>query len=323
MISWFKNGQLPNGKPVECSGCPLETLGQGFVPGEGSEQAEIMLVAEKAGEEEAVPTRCLTCSTTYEDWLTDQFAAGKLPDNPLLDSTIWRTDHIGHLVVGRPMIGGGGRLLDSMLNSAGIPRTQCFITNVVKCRVPFNMEPPPGAVDYCRQYHLRELEEVKPNVAVPIGNIALEWYTDHRDIRKYRGSVEPVDPARTRGLRKVLPILQPAGIMHSMGKHGVNQKLLIALTINDLRKLHRLRRDRSSEPLGEKFTIEPTIAQVRDFARSTGSEGYAVDIETPHDLDIYQCSLLCIAFHDYATDQTLCIPFILRREITGKGLRKS
>ena len=42
---------------------------------------------------------------------------------------------------GRPFVGASGRLLDSLLESIGLTRTDVFITNVVKDRPPDNRAP--------------------------------------------------------------------------------------------------------------------------------------------------------------------------------------
>ena len=39
---------------------------------------------------------------------------------------------------GKPFVGPSGRELDRLLKDAGIPRTECWITNVCKYEVPAN-----------------------------------------------------------------------------------------------------------------------------------------------------------------------------------------
>src|SRR5262245_34637088 len=300
-IEWFPNGQLPNGKPVECRGCALEEAGAGFVPGFGPEATNLVVCGEASGEEEAVPTRCLTCSTDYGVWL-ESGESGSPAE--------WRALHPGHLLVGQPFVGRSGMFLTRLMSQAGVPREQAYVTNVCKCRPPFNADPPEQAVLQCRQYLYRELEAIQPNLVVPVGNIALDWFTGHTGIRTYRGSVERLDPARTRGVLQAVPILHPAGIMRSVGKEQEsNRNLMISLTKTDLRKAGRLRWSKEPPPLVKNYIIEPSEDQVSDFATSTGLDGYMVDIETPYDVDIYACALLCVGFYDYATARALCLPF--------------
>ncbi|MQY83113.1 uracil-DNA glycosylase, partial [archaeon] len=42
---------------------------------------------------------------------------------------------------GKPFVGSAGKLLDSMLEEAGLERSKLFITNIVKCRPPKNRRP--------------------------------------------------------------------------------------------------------------------------------------------------------------------------------------
>src|SRR3954463_198513 len=44
---------------------------------------------------------------------------------------------------GRPFVGRGGQLLDTLLAEAGVDRAQVAVANVVKCRPPGNRTPTP------------------------------------------------------------------------------------------------------------------------------------------------------------------------------------
>src|SRR4030042_710559 len=89
---------------------------------------------------------------------------------------------------GTPFIGGAGFLLDSVLNSVGLVRSQVYITNVVKVR------PPNNEINRLRELDLTveefipllkdELERVKPNVVVALGALALETLTNNKGIMK-------------------------------------------------------------------------------------------------------------------------------------------
>lgn len=58
---------------------------------------------------------------------------------------------------GKPFQGASGRLLNEMLDSVGIPRSEVFITNVVKFRPQDNRDPTPdermAALPYLRREH--------------------------------------------------------------------------------------------------------------------------------------------------------------------------
>ncbi len=77
-----------------CTRCPLHATRTHAVPGEGPEEAGVMVVGE---------------------------APGRMEDK-----------------LGRPFVGPAGKLLDSLLELAGLSRSEVYITNVVKCRPPGN-----------------------------------------------------------------------------------------------------------------------------------------------------------------------------------------
>ena len=121
--------------------------------------------------------------------------------------------------LGRPFVGGAGKILDYMLVEAGIDRSDCYLTNVMHIR-PVNNDfgefyedagrKVPGTLlmdGYRRLF--KELEEVKPNVIIALGNEAMKALTRKVGITKYRGSILTVDGIGG----KVIPTLHPASIM--------------------------------------------------------------------------------------------------------------
>jgi uracil-DNA glycosylase family 4 len=96
--------------------------------------------------------------------------------------------------LGLPFQGPSGALLDEALFEAGIRRSDCYITNVVKYR------PPLGDV---KKYHIaginvddcikelweNEIHILRPNCILAIGDLALSAVTGHTGILLYRGSI--------------------------------------------------------------------------------------------------------------------------------------
>lgn len=91
---------------------------------------------------------------------------------------------------GRPFVGRAGRLLDLALMSAGFPREDVYICNVLKCRPPQNRNPQPDEVSACSPYLLRQVELVRPRVILAFGAFAAQTLlgTDV-SIGKLRGRV--------------------------------------------------------------------------------------------------------------------------------------
>ena len=57
-------------------------------------------------------------------------------------------------LAGKPFVGAGGRLLDELMNQAGLNRDEVYITNVVKCRPPNNRKPEPDEIQICTTNYL-------------------------------------------------------------------------------------------------------------------------------------------------------------------------
>jgi DNA polymerase len=76
---------------------------------------------------------------------------------------------------GRPFVGRAGKLLDLLLMSAGFPRAEVYICNVLKCRPPDNRNPLPDEVEVCTTRFLRpQLEAIRPRVLLAVGRFAVQ-----------------------------------------------------------------------------------------------------------------------------------------------------
>lgn len=92
---------------------------------------------------------------------------------------------------GRPFVGRAGRLLDLMLASAGFPRPEVYICNVLKCRPPNNRNPLPDEVTPCTTSFLHgQLEAIAPRVLLAVGKFAAQALLDSQEsIGRLRGTV--------------------------------------------------------------------------------------------------------------------------------------
>jgi len=131
----------------------------------------------KAGEIEALPDLatlravadvCTRCPL-HESRTRPVFADGS-PDARVLcvgEAPGQREDETG-----LPFVGRAGQLLDLLLLSAGLRRSDVFICNVLKCRPPGNRNPLPEEIERCSPYLLRQLDLVDPDVVVAFGTFA-------------------------------------------------------------------------------------------------------------------------------------------------------
>jgi uracil-DNA glycosylase len=118
---------------------------------------------------------------------------------------------------GKPFVGPAGTVLEQCLHAAGLTRSECYITNVVKQR-PANNDISPyfkagtqgrhswttAGTEAVNNLH-EELAALKPNVVVALGAVAQAALTGSSQILKYRGYIMEGH----NGL-KVIPTIHPA-----------------------------------------------------------------------------------------------------------------
>ncbi|MCS7112296.1 MAG: type-4 uracil-DNA glycosylase [Ignisphaera sp.] len=120
--------------------------------------------------------------------------------------------------MGRPFVGAAGKLLTVIMESAGVPRWNVYITNVVKCRPPNNREPSDDEISLCSVYLEAQLRLLKPRAIVTLGNIAgrkifsmggMEW----SGISRMRGRVYKMNILGLEAV--VIPTLHPAAALYN------------------------------------------------------------------------------------------------------------
>lgn len=73
---------------------------------------------------------------------------------------------------GLPFVGPAGKVLDEMLASIGMDRSQVYIANVVKCRPPGNRDPLPLEVETCAPFLAGQIRLIAPEIICELGRIA-------------------------------------------------------------------------------------------------------------------------------------------------------
>lgn len=73
---------------------------------------------------------------------------------------------------GRPFVGKAGKLLDKMIKSLGLARSDVYICNVVKCRPPENRTPNADEIEACSPFLFEQLEILNPEVICALGACA-------------------------------------------------------------------------------------------------------------------------------------------------------
>ena len=148
-----------------------------------------------------------------------------LPDRPI--TIIGEAMGREELSSGKPFRGPVGMLLTKLLTSAGIDRSSCYLTNVVKDHPPKNdiskyinfstkyPNPTEELLEHVDYLH-SELSRNSSNVFIPMGNLALWAICGKTSITKWRGSVIPGhDKFKDR---KCIPTMHPGYAMDYRGQ---------------------------------------------------------------------------------------------------------
>jgi len=106
-----------------------------------------------------------------------------------------------------PFIGPSGKLLNGLLEEAGISRDDVFITNAVKCATPKeNIAPTKAEIKACRGYLKKEIDIVKPTVVGALGAKAMDALLNRTGITTLKNT-----PLMSEEFGvKVVPIYHPA-----------------------------------------------------------------------------------------------------------------
>ena len=109
---------------------------------------------------------------------------------------------------GYPFSGPSGVFLDELLSLAGLSRSDVYLTNLVKHRVPDSRELLPGEIAACSGYLTRQIALVNPRVIVALGRGALARFQPGALISRVHGQAKLVHG------RIVVAMYNPAAALH-------------------------------------------------------------------------------------------------------------
>ena len=119
---------------------------------------------------------------------------------------------------GVPFVGLSGKLLNKMLSSIGLSRSEVYTTNIIPWRPPGNRQPTIQETAACLPFIQRHIELINPKVLILVGGTASKTLLVRKEgIMRLRGrwfdyqkNDETVIPA--------LPIFHPAFLLRSPGQ---------------------------------------------------------------------------------------------------------
>jgi DNA polymerase len=76
---------------------------------------------------------------------------------------------------GEPFVGRAGQLLNAMLRAIGLPRSEVYIANILKCRPPNNRDPQPEESSCCTPFLSQQIALVEPRALLAVGRISAQW----------------------------------------------------------------------------------------------------------------------------------------------------
>lgn len=117
---------------------------------------------------------------------------------------------------GIPFVGAAGKLLDEMLASISLNRSDVYITNIVKYRPPNNRDPSLEEKKEFWPYLLREIKTIAPAVIVTLGRHSMGYFLPDQSITNVHGQLFKIRTDDT-GEMSLLPLYHPAAALYNGG----------------------------------------------------------------------------------------------------------
>jgi uracil-DNA glycosylase family 4 len=176
--------------------------------------------------------------------------------------------------------------IHTYLERAGFDLSEIAFTSAVKCRT-WDMQPNRTTIKACKQFLAQEIEFIKPEWVLALGNEALSAAAGKSGIMKHRGVTYPGPHGS-----KVVATISPAMVHRNPGQKGgfeADLTYLKALTEG---------RDLVAEHRPKHFKFAKTKQDLKDLASDIrNAHGVSFDIEsTGFDEFAADAAVVCIAF---------------------------
>jgi DNA polymerase len=227
---------------------------------------------------------------------------------------------------GKPFVGALGFELNKMLAEAGLSRSASFVTNVARTRpqnndislyiakAKKNVTPRHSQLrdKYVTEEILRgvsllkqEIDLVKPDLIIALGNVPLWALTGRWGITKWRGSMLQSDLQAGKTVR-VIPTIHPASVLRQWSQRGA--------VITDLRRAAGVLGGASYSKPAWNFRIRPTFDLVTrtlsDLIQQADQRAHSSPaLRISFDLETSSGHIACAGISWTLTD-SLCIPFM-------------
>lgn len=124
---------------------------------------------------------------------------------------------------GRPFVGAAGRILDELLQTAGISRQDVFITNIVKDRPPDNRDPHREEIERYAPFLRRQIEIIQPAVIATLGRFAMEFILAEFNLAEKGQKISRLHGQRLKarapyGQITIIPLFHPAVALYNKSR---------------------------------------------------------------------------------------------------------
>lgn len=121
---------------------------------------------------------------------------------------------------GKPFCGAAGKILDELLSSIGLSRTDIYITNILKDRPPKNRDPLPHEIKLYAPFLDRQLAIIRPRVIATLGRFSMNYIFERlgiedklKPISKMHG--ETFSAQASFGEVTIVPLYHPAVALYN------------------------------------------------------------------------------------------------------------
>lgn len=205
------------------------------------------------------------------------------------------------IIQGKPFVGASGQMLDVCLQEAGIKRSEIYITNIVKCRTP-SVEKKPGhfedrnpytkEINTCMPYLEKEIEEIKPNVIVLLGNLVSKAIIGKTNITNIHGNPYWHEKYQTT----CIPIYHPSYLCRKRDAKGLEARREFIDDLKFIKQSSNTKEFQEKKKKKTNYIICDKLPKVEKlFKRLNQLEEFVFDIETTG-LDVDNNRVLCISF---------------------------
>lgn len=121
---------------------------------------------------------------------------------------------------GRPFCGAAGQILNDLLASINLPRTEVYVTNIVKDRPPQNRDPLPEEIATYGPFLDRQIEIIEPRVIATLGRYSMQFIMLKFGLADVLRSISQIhgklfEGKASFGPIKILPLYHPAAAIYN------------------------------------------------------------------------------------------------------------